>query len=300
MEGTDVIRITIDNYPESCRLFRIGLVHTHADVEKAHIHDHFQIILIKSGIVNHYLGNKAVKLVGGDMFLIPPNIAHRIEYLTDTVSFYCMDFLDSFVEYDPVGQTISDRLLSFLLMDSLLGASIRTQPKISLDKDESRFMMQQAEWLYFEFHKRRESMFDLMQSLLLSMLYVFGRKYLYETIKQEDEQKYRRYSSAMQDTIRFIGEHYAKKLVLDDCIKRVAMSRSCFCTLFKQQTGMPFHEYLSQLRLENAMRLLAETDLTLEAVSEQTGFNDASGLYRHFMQFTGMSPGQYRTLHRRK
>jgi AraC-like DNA-binding protein len=54
---------------------------------------------------------------------------------------------------------------------------------------------------------------------------------------------------------------------------------------------MPPHNYLLSRRLEQAERLLRETQLPLSEIAAATGFSDQSHLARHFRRRTGMSPG---------
>lgn len=64
--------------------------------------------------------------------------------------------------------------------------------------------------------------------------------------------------------------------------------------VFKNYTGMSVSEYVSNKRLEKAMYLLTQTDMTLQDIVSHIGNSDISGFVRFFKQRTGMTPGQYR------
>ena len=64
--------------------------------------------------------------------------------------------------------------------------------------------------------------------------------------------------------------------------------------VFKNYTGMSVSEYVSSKRLEKAMYLLTQTEMTLQDIVAQIGNSDISGFVRFFKQRTGMTPGQYR------
>jgi transcriptional regulator GlxA family with amidase domain len=63
---------------------------------------------------------------------------------------------------------------------------------------------------------------------------------------------------------------------------------------FKRATGSPLIQYVQNLRVEAAKRLLENTDLPIEDISERTGYSDASFFRRLFKRLTGLTPGHYR------
>jgi transcriptional regulator GlxA family with amidase domain len=65
---------------------------------------------------------------------------------------------------------------------------------------------------------------------------------------------------------------------------------------FKAATGSSLIEYLQNLRVEDAKRLLESTDLPVEDISEQTGYSDASFFRRLFKRLTGLTPSKYRQM----
>lgn len=64
--------------------------------------------------------------------------------------------------------------------------------------------------------------------------------------------------------------------------------------MFKKQTNLTLMEYVNTLRIDRAKQLLSETDNTIAAVSEQTGYGNAKTFLRNFQTMTGMTPSNYR------
>ncbi len=65
---------------------------------------------------------------------------------------------------------------------------------------------------------------------------------------------------------------------------------------FKKETGMNLHSYINSVRVNEAKRLLSQTDATLECICEETGFGSYRTFMRVFNQVTNMSPSEYKTL----
>lgn len=125
-----------------------------------------------------------------------------------------------------------------------------------------------------------------------------------EAVSQDIFEKINQYSagnqvsasnSKMQRVSEYLKSHY------QDCnLNAVAVSEefnmnpSYFSRSFKKAMGTRFSDYLSRLRIQEACRLLMETDLTITDIAERVGYNNALTLSRTFKKIEGTTPGQYR------
>lgn len=104
--------------------------------------------------------------------------------------------------------------------------------------------------------------------------------------------------TAGQETIRravnFMARKFAEPITLSDVAKHVNLSNGYFSGLFKRVTGVGFREYLNQVRVEEAKRLLAVTDYPTVDIAIATGFSDQSYFSKVFKRYTGVTPKQYR------
>ncbi len=83
-------------------------------------------------------------------------------------------------------------------------------------------------------------------------------------------------------------------LMLQDVAKEVGISQSHFSTVFAQETGITFTQYLTGLRIAKAKELLAATDLRSSEIAFQVGYNDAHYFSYLFKKHTCMTPSDYR------
>ncbi len=82
----------------------------------------------------------------------------------------------------------------------------------------------------------------------------------------------------------------------DDVIARLGTYKNLFVDAFQECFGMSFNDYITTLRLKDALSLLVKTDLSIEEISLQSGFGTARTLRRQFNDKYGMSPADYRRL----
>ena len=105
------------------------------------------------------------------------------------------------------------------------------------------------------------------------------------------------FSPATRSAIDYVEKHYAEKIALDDVAESVFMNRSYFCQIFKREVGMTFGDYVERVRIDNAKRLLASTNIPISNVAEETGFNNQAYFTKIFKRATDISPLRYRKLH---
>src|SRR5919106_4937739 len=92
----------------------------------------------------------------------------------------------------------------------------------------------------------------------------------------------------------FMQKHFAQPITLTDVAREAGLSRFHFCRLFHKETGVPFRDYLHDLRVTRAKALLADRYLRVTEIAYSVGFNDLSNFHRTFRRVVGRSPGEYR------
>lgn len=82
----------------------------------------------------------------------------------------------------------------------------------------------------------------------------------------------------------------------EELIKIIRIPKNKFSSLFKQYAGVGFPQYVNNLRLDYATRMLKEyPDYSVEAIARSCGFSSDSTFYRLFLEQFGMTPTEYRT-----
>ena len=95
---------------------------------------------------------------------------------------------------------------------------------------------------------------------------------------------------------RFIKTNLKEKLTLADIARHVGYS-ACYCdTIFKKETGNSIINYLIEERIDEAKRLIEEGALSLNTISDNTGFLDYNYFSRIFKKITGKTPTEYKSL----
>jgi len=94
----------------------------------------------------------------------------------------------------------------------------------------------------------------------------------------------------------YISVHYAEELRLEDLSAMVGMAPSAFSRFFKQHTTRTLSDYIIDVRLGNAARLLVDTSTSISEICYACGFNNLSNFNRIFKARRGYTPRDFRTL----
>ena len=99
--------------------------------------------------------------------------------------------------------------------------------------------------------------------------------------------------------IRYIARHYVEPITLDQVAGAVGWNRERLTFAFRDVCGVPLREYITQVRLAEARRLLLNTDLPMLTICHRAGFPSIARMYEAFHRAEEMTPGEYRVALRR-
>jgi AraC-like DNA-binding protein len=104
----------------------------------------------------------------------------------------------------------------------------------------------------------------------------------------------------VRDATRYIHENYNEKLNLSVIAEKVGVTSGYLQRLFRENCKTSVIEYLLRYRMENACKMLVETDLSIQEISVSIGFSDVKNFYYRFKRIFGVTPSQYRLNHQKE
>jgi len=98
------------------------------------------------------------------------------------------------------------------------------------------------------------------------------------------------------DMLDFINHNYRDNTMgLEVLAARYNMSLPVISSYIKRKSGKKYTEYISELRIQEACRLLRETDIKLQDIPRKVGYDDYVSFSKKFKLVIGVTPGRYRT-----
>lgn len=108
-----------------------------------------------------------------------------------------------------------------------------------------------------------------------------------------------RYVRLIEQVKAYVGENYGDiSLSVNQVSDYVNMSAAYLGRVFKQMAGITFTEYLTKYRLDAACKLLKDTTMTVNDISDEVGFTNSSYFHIIFKKNLNCTPNQYRKQYR--
>lgn len=108
------------------------------------------------------------------------------------------------------------------------------------------------------------------------------------------------YQSNESDSIRlnkicsYTLSNYKKAISLEEIASLSNLSVTSFCRYFKLMTKKTYYDFLVEIRISHACRMLIENKKPTEIICFECGFNNVSNFYRHFKKVTNTTPMEYK------
>ncbi|MFC0559100.1 response regulator transcription factor [Halalkalibacter alkalisediminis] len=129
------------------------------------------------------------------------------------------------------------------------------------------------------------------------------KKWITDTEKKSEdephtEQDIKEELSPIEQVIRLIKQSMPGDISLKAAAKEVHLNSSYLSQLFKEQMGKNFNEYVTELRMNEAERLLKRTSLRISEIAERLGYADLAYFTNSFKKYYGVTPSKYRKEHK--
>lgn len=122
------------------------------------------------------------------------------------------------------------------------------------------------------------------------------KNYTVRVLNENMHSNYFKKLNMINSAIKHISENYDKALTTSSLAEKVHLSEGYFCKVFKEITGKSAIEYLNQVRVDKAEKMLKKTHLPVTEIAFCCGFGDANYFSRTFKKFKGVTPQSIRNL----
>lgn len=250
-----------------------------------HYHNEYELVYIKKGKGIRFIGSNISDFDSGDLILIGPGLTHYYKNIE-----VCSD--------DP--EDWAESLVIHFKYD-LLGSCFFSLPETSQIKQ----LLDLCEYGLKIEGENKASIIDLFCSLesqsgmeqlisFLNMLHLASTSGITTLVAghvsggKQDK---------MEDISRYLIENLANPIFLDEISKRFGMSKSGFCHFLRRRTQRAFTDYLNELRICRACKLIIEDKLNITQIAYECGFNNISYFNNRFKKCMNMQPSEYKRMY---
>jgi AraC-like DNA-binding protein len=254
------------------------------ELEPLHYHSSLEIGLCISGSGFFYFGEKRYRVAAGDIFIVNNRELHIAQ------SDECDPSTYIFINFDPrllLGEEES-LLLPFAYSSDHFDNRMTSASPLSAPIGAL------IEKVWYELDAKQDGYLSMAKSALLELCVLLLRHYSTGMSKLE----WKRMSDSfrrMRPALAILEERFREPLELTDMADALHISPSRASHLFQEELGRSFKDYLLQLRINEAKRLLISTNLSAADVCFESGFQSIPSFYRLFKSIAGISPLDYRS-----
>jgi AraC-like DNA-binding protein len=249
-------------------------------------HDGVEVGVMLTGRMERHTEDRVVSVLPGDVWLCAAWEPHGWRVTERSTQAVVLIFIPEFLGEERLGS------LSWL---SLFAAPPPRRPRVTSTEMRERALQIGHEMLR-EIEEQRSAWQSAVRLELLRLLLTLSRDWQppeqLEHILQMSAGQLARVRPAL-DLLRA-----RKHPSVGEAAHACGLSRSQFCLVFRNATGLSYGKLCGRLRLGLVAQLLLSTDWSVAAIAEETGFVDASHLHRAFARQYGSAPGAYRVQHR--
>lgn len=164
-----------------------------------------------------------------------------------------------------------------------------------MDKNQRTLMEKLLECLIYQQQNTCPPGLSSAPSLTTAIIYLLAQCYYQQPQNTGELDRLANYNSTLLQCVAYIDQHFREPISLESLSKQFGLSRSSFCSVFPQYTGMPLQKYIAHKRIKETQILMrTHPEKSVSQIATETGYRDDSTFYRNFLRITGVSPTKYK------
>ncbi|WP_339840053.1 AraC family transcriptional regulator [uncultured Maribacter sp.] len=251
---------------------------------RIHSHKNFELNYITSGTGRRIVGDNISGFETGDLVLLGPDLPHCWELLdaenneppTCIVTHFSENIINSDFFKMPELEKVVD-----LLKQSNRGIRF----KVENDTEIREILGEMSETKGLEYYIGLLKIFN-------SLIKIEEREKLSNPMNQSSV--FSKNIDKINKIYEYVFQNIQEGIKLEEASSVLNMAPSSFCRFFKKKTGLTFMEYVKNVRVGIAAKLLAETDKQITQICFESGYNNLANFNHYFKANMGKTPSDYR------
>ncbi|WP_271784141.1 AraC family transcriptional regulator [Aquimarina algiphila] len=252
-----------------------------------HYHAEYELLYISQSTGIRFVGDNVAHFEPGDLVLVGPYLPHLWR---NDVSYY-----------KKKNKKRVKTIVAKFTKD-FLGEGTFNNPefnKINKLLSESKYGVCFGKKLSSKLHKDLLELADLSPAqksiTLLSILHHLSIADDKTILSSSDmRQNMTEQSQRIDIVLKYISDNYALNISLNDVADVACMTTNSFCRFFKKMTNKSFTQFLNEVRIRNASRLLVQENTSVSSVCYAVGYNSITNFNKQFKQIMRVTPKDYR------
>lgn len=254
-----------------------------------HTNDYFEVYYVFSGPCPVHFENETVVLTPGDVIIVPPFTKTATTFTSDDVVLLDIMIRSSTFRQVFLEQLAPSNLMTLFFTKALSGSAgsnyLRFQTGTNADLEHLLLSI-------YNTTKKHDPYSLRMRNPLMSTFFLLLLKQ-YEQLVQISPQSTLHWKSEFAEMLIYIQTNY-RTVTLEKISQKFNYSQRQIIRIIRRSTDKTFSQLLTQLRMEKAVVLLKDMNLSIDKIASEIGYTSLSGFYHSFCRYYGVTPGQWR------
>jgi len=255
-----------------------------------HTHDYIELAYVAEGEFQQRILGKDIRFKKGEFCLIDKNCLHQ-DYLFNqksTILFIGLanEIFDEVMVEKIEGEGVLNFLRTALLKQKDIQQYVHFKPKSGEDNQIEVMLLN----MLTELDCNDDASKYICKGLLIRILHYISTKYEFFL---SNEQRKKMNWIIFEEITNYIRENYTD-ITIKELVLRFHFNEDYYNRLLKEKTGLTYSEYVQNLRLTQAEKLLKTSTITVDAVANLVGYHNKGYFYKIFVEKFGMTPSNYR------
>ena len=254
---------------------------------RKHSHQFLELSYVLDGKATHTTEGITTVLSKGDYFIIDYNRYHEYQQIGDTpfVIMNCL-FLPSLIDETLTGcEELSEVVRNYLI--KLDFYQVKDHPTNFVYHDSDGWIGTLFQQLHREYEEKSMGYFETIRSYMILILIHIMRQI-------EVPNAYDSRNEMIWYIIDYVEKNYTEKLSLTTISQKYNYTLQHVSTLFKQEVGMNFQEYVQSVRIKESCRLLINTNQKVSNIATKVGYTNIKYFNEVFKRHMEMTPRDFR------
>jgi AraC family L-rhamnose operon transcriptional activator RhaR/AraC family L-rhamnose operon regulatory protein RhaS len=243
-----------------------------------HTHDFYEVNIVLSGSGMHCIEKGKFKVKCGDVFVIPPMVAHAYTD-TENLEVYHILLQKSFVSQNKSETENVDGFLQLTEIEPILRSNFSNAFFLHLNQSQLLQLKNELEFIDDNSTFTWEECAPLKYHTIWKILYWFS-SLLKEQLSADTDSDEKKYEVQIISALEYIHKKYNEKITIETLCNMTFLSRSTFLRSFKAVCGISPIEYLNRYRCKKAIEQLDSVNCSKTEIANNCGFYDLSHMER--------------------
>lgn len=263
--------------------------YTTSQTELEHTHDFIELVYILSGSGTHKVNGCQSSIHRGDFFFLNIGQAHTF-YSKEEMQLVNLLVQPQFISEELLHSENALEILSLSLFGEFSGTLDQLFPHISFCGTQMLELEGILEAMIKEYAEKETGYRIALKGYLEVLLTrIFRRMKL-----MESGGLLQHIGKISPEILNYIESNCFENITLKELASKSFYNPSYFSTVFKEVYGKTLTEYIHEKRIQEAIRLLQDSDLNIDDICNRVGYQDKKRFYHRFKEYTGSTPGRLR------